>query len=62
MKLLNPVYIAVPFTGVPSFARTALPLHGQTMLQSKSFSKILYPARYCTRASVAEAIRDRRTL
>jgi hypothetical protein len=49
-----------PFTGIPALRSTALPRHGQTMLRSIKFPRVLYPARNCTPAVVGEAIRTRR--
>lgn len=51
-----------PFTGKPSFRSTALPTHGQTLIRLRQFPRILFPAKFCTRAAVGLAIRERRVV
>jgi len=60
MKLLIPTKPITPLTGVPAFASTATPRHGETMIQSQNFSKLLFPARFCPRSIIGEAIRQAR--
>lgn len=48
------------FSGIPRYQSTALPPHGQTMIRCRIFTRLLYPARFCTRVAIGEALRTGR--
>ncbi len=45
------------FEGQPRYRSTARPIHGETMIRSQHFINLRFPAKFCSRETIGNAVR-----